>query len=369
MTDYTVAIIGTGPDPTDPSVDGFAMGYRHAEAYTADDRFSVTACVDIVPENAAVFGEEFDIPESNLFEEYTVMLDTLAPDVVSVTVPPAVHESVVVDCTQHSAVRAIHCEKPIADTWGAAQRMVQTAWRHDVQLTFNRQRRFAKPFTTAKELLDQGEIGGLERIEIGWGDFFDTGAHTIDLAGMMNDERPVDWVIAQLDYREEDIRFGTHQENQMLAHWEYDNGVSGLLSTGSTSDLVDATMVLRGTNGALRIAPEDGPMLERVDEDSRESVPVDDEGIHATGNEPEGRFGSLLHNRSIAHLGDSLSDGTEPIISGRRGLNTAEIIFAGYQSVKQRGRIDLPLEPSENALEQMVSSGSLSPMAPETEDS
>lgn len=369
MTEYTVAIIGTGPDPADPTVDGFAMGYRHAEAYTADERFTVTACADIVPENAAAFGEEFDIPDANLFEDYSTMLDTTAPDVVSVTVPPAIHEPVVVDCVRHDGVSAVHCEKPIADTWGAAQRMVQSAWRHDVQLTFNRQRRFARPFTAAKELLDDGAIGELDRIEIGWGDFFDTGAHTIDLAGMMNNERPADWVIAQLDYRNEDIRFGAHQENQMVAHWEYDNGVSGLLSTGDMTHLVDAAMVLRGTDGTIRIAPEDGSMLELVTGGSRESISVDGEGIHETGDEPESRFGSFFHDRSIAHLGDALSEGTEPVTGGRRGLNTAEIIFAGYQSVQQRGRVELPLEEAENALEQMVSSGSLSPVAPDTNES
>lgn len=361
MSQYDVAVVGTGPDPNDPTLDGFAMGYRHAEGYESDERFAVAACADIVPENAAAFAATFGVPDDAVFEDYAAMLDAVEPDVVSVAVPPAVHERVVVDCARHDAVGAVHCEKPIADTWDAARRMVETAWRYDTQLTFNRQRRFAKPFTEAKRLLDEGAIGDLRRIEIGWGDFYDTGAHTVDLAGMMNDDEPPEWVLAGLDYREEDVRFGAHQENQMLAEWGYANGVAALLATGERTGLVDAAMVLRGTEGSIRVDPDDGPTLELRQGASREAVDVDGEGIHATGDEPDDRFGSLLHDRAVAHLGDCLESGEEPVLSGRRGLNTAEVLFGGYHSVRERGRVEFPLEPADNALEAMVETGALTP--------
>ena len=177
MSSYTVAVVGTGPDPANPSVEGFAMGYRHAEAYANDDRCRLVGCADIVPENASAFADAFDLPAEHVYEDHERMLAALDPDVVSVTVPPAVHESVVVDCAR-AGVRAVHCEKPIAHDWASAQRTVQACWRHGVQLTFNRQRRFARPFTEAKRLLDDGAIGDLARVEVGWGDFYDTGAHT-----------------------------------------------------------------------------------------------------------------------------------------------------------------------------------------------
>ena len=360
MPQYEVAIVGTGPDPSNPTVEGFAMGYRHAEAYRNDERCRIVACADVVPENAAAFAETFDVPEENVYEDYEEMLHGVHPDLVSVTVPPAVHETVVVGCAKHDAVNAVHCEKPMAHTWASAQRTVQACWRTDTQLTFNRQRRFGKPFAEAKRLLDDGEIGDLRRVEIGWGDFYDTGAHTVDLAGMFNGDRPAEWVIAQLDYRDEDVRFGAHQENQMWAQWRYDNGVHGVLSTGEGGDLIDAAFLLRGTEGVVRIGVEDGPMLELDRAGERTAVDVDGETMHRAGSGDD-RFGSVFHDRVVDHVADSLETGTEPVLSGRTGLNTAEVLFGGYESVRKRGRVGLPLEIEGNPLEEMVDSGALDP--------
>lgn len=361
MCEYQVAVIGTGADPSNPTIEGFAMGYRHAEAYRNHERCRIVACADIVEENAAAFAQEFDVPEENRYADYEAMLDDVEPDLVSVTVPPALHEPIVVDCAKHDAVDAIHCEKPIAHTWESAQRTVQTCWRHRTQLTFNRQRRFAAPFVEANRLLDEGRIGRLRRIEIGWGDFYDTGAHAVDLAGMFNDDRPAEWVIAQVDYREEDIRFGAHQENQMWAQWRYENGVYGMISTGDVSDMIDAAILLRGTTGVIRIDADDGPTLELDRGGERTAIDVDGESIHYTGSEPDDRFGSHFHDRVVDHVIESLEAGEESKLSGRLGLNTAEILFAGYESARRRGRVDLPLDIDGNPLEEMVESGALSP--------
>lgn len=361
MTTYSVAVVGTGPDPENPSVEGFAMGYRHAEAFESDDRCELVGCADIVEANRDAFAETFDLPDGNAYADYEAMLADLEPDVVSVAVPPQIHEAIVVGCARSGVVDAIHCEKPMAETWGAAQRMAQTAWRHDVQLTFNRQRRFARPFTAAKDLLDDGAIGDLERVEIGWGDFFDTGAHTVDLAGMFAGDVPAEWVLAGLDYRDEDVRFGAHQENQMWAQWRYENGVYGACSTGCGTDFVGATMRLRGTDGELVIDADDGPMLELRQGGDRREVDVDGEGIHRTNAESEGRFGSHFHDRAVTELIDSLDDGTDSTLSARLGLNTAEILFAAYESVRRRGRVDLSLDVTDHPLEAMVEAGDITP--------
>ncbi|MCU4740788.1 Gfo/Idh/MocA family oxidoreductase [Natronoglomus mannanivorans] len=368
MSQFTVAIVGTGPDPTNPTVEGFAMGYRHAEAYRNNDHCRVVACADIVRENAEAFAGEFDIDDDGIFEDYTEMLETVEPDLVSVTVPPSIHEEIVVGCADSGVVDAVHCEKPMAHTFASATRMVEACNERDVQLTFNRQRRFGRPFTEANRLLDEGAIGDLERVEIGWGDFFDTGAHTVDLAGMFNDEHPAEWVIAQLDYREEDIRFGAHQENQMWAQWRYDNGVHGVMATGESASLTDAAFVLRGTEGTIRIDVEDGPMLELSRDGTCEEVDVGEENMHwapSSGNED--RFGSPFQDRSISNAVDALQTGETSQLSGEHGLKTAEILFGGYESVRRRARVDFPLEIDDNPLEEMVDSGALTP-APESSD-
>ncbi|WP_236035679.1 Gfo/Idh/MocA family protein [Haloarcula rubra] len=360
MHTYEVVVIGAGPDPANPSVDGFAMGYRHAEAFENDPRCAVVGVADVVPEHGTAFGETFDLPETAVYEDYETMLTELDPAIATVAVPPAVHHDVVVGCARSHTVDAVHCEKPMATNWPDARTMVQECWRNDVQLTFNRQRRFGKPFVEAKRLLDEGEIGDLERVEITWGDFYDIGAHTVDLAGMFNDEHGAEWVLAALDYREEDVRFGTHQENQMWAQWRYDNGVYGTLSGGEGGDFADASFVLRGTTGEIRIDVDEGPMLEVAHGGDRRAVDVDGETMHVTGSEDD-RYGSAFQDRSASEVVDAFEEDREPVISGRRGLNTAEILFAGYESVRRNGRVDLPAEIDGHPLEEMVESGRLTP--------
>ncbi|PSQ01446.1 hypothetical protein BRC92_10695 [Halobacteriales archaeon QS_4_69_31] len=68
-----------------------------------------------------------------------------------VSVPPAVHAEVVVEAVYEGDLDAIHCEKPMDLTWGGARRMAEAAWRQDVQLTFNHQRRFKPSWVAARE--------------------------------------------------------------------------------------------------------------------------------------------------------------------------------------------------------------------------
>ncbi|MFB6296174.1 MAG: Gfo/Idh/MocA family protein, partial [Halobacteriales archaeon] len=181
MSEHAVALIGTGADPDDADSSGFAMAYQHASAYDAIDGVEIVACADIVPENAEAFAGEYGIADAGVYEDYEVMLDEARPDVVSICVPPAVHAEIAIGCLHHDAVEAVHCEKPMALTWGGARRMAMEAWRRDTQLTFNHQRRFGKPFRKAKDLLDAGEVGDLERVSFAAPNIYDYGSHSIDL--------------------------------------------------------------------------------------------------------------------------------------------------------------------------------------------
>lgn len=167
---------------------------------------------------------------------------------------------------------------------------------------------------------------------------------------MFAGEPQAEWVLAQLDYREEDVRFGMHQENQMLAQREDDNGVDGLLSTGEKSGLVGAAFHLVGSDGAIRIDTDDGPMLEvrRAGSGTWETVDIDGETLHHAGTGTY-EYGNAYHQRVI----DALGSDHESELRAGNGLNTAEIIFGGYESVRQRGRVDFPLTIADNLFEAM----------------
>ncbi|WP_459191515.1 Gfo/Idh/MocA family protein [Halosimplex sp. J119] len=357
---FDVAVIGTGAEPDDPGGDGYAMAYHHANGYEKLDEVNLIACADIVRENAEAFAAEYDIDEGGIYEDYEAMLEEIEPDVVSVCVPPAIHAPICVDCIRSGAVEAIHCEKPMADTYGGAKLMAQEAERHDVQLTFNHQRRFSDAVRTAKELLDDGEIGDLQRVEFSAGvGIFDYGSHSFDLCNYFNDETPAEWVMGQIDYREENVLFGSHNENQAMVMWEYENGVHGLAGTDSTGAGGPAAAVachnrLVGSDGVIEVGPaeEDAPPLRirRHSDAEWEAVETED-GLHSW----------TFVDRAIAENVRCLREDDEPELRAENALNATEIIFATWESSRKRGRVDLPLDIDDNPLVEMVESGELTP--------
>lgn len=372
--DYTVVIVGTGTDPDDPDADGYAMAYRHATGYRRLDQCRLTACADIVPENARVFADNWGIRSEFVFEDTREMLDVVQPDIVSVCVPPHAHADVVLTITDHNAPDAIHCEKPMATTWAECREMVDVCASAGVQLTFNHQRRFGRPFRMAKQLVDDGTIGDLSRVELGGKNLYDYGSHLFDLCGYFTEQTPAEWVMAGIDYSEENLQFGAHNENQAIAQWRYEDGVSGLASTGEGSAL-SCEMRLLGDEGIVEIGGSDGP-LRVLDDGGWRTIDTGRDGVHgprATRVDaateyvaervpflsPE-RVGPPTYiDRAIEDVVTALDAGRGSELAADNALQATELIFACWESVRRRGRVDLPLDIDDNPLESMVEDGSL----------
>jgi UDP-N-acetylglucosamine 3-dehydrogenase len=359
---YSTAVIGTGTEPENPGRDGYAMAYHHAKGYTNSDDCELVACADLVSENAAAFADEFNLDADDTFTDYGEMLEMVEPDLVSVCVPPTIHGTIVLDCIQSGVVDAIHCEKPMADTYGDAKKMAEAAAEHDVQLTFNHQRRFSDAVRTAKDLLDAGEIGTLERVEfsapVG---IFDYGSHSFDLCNYFNDETPSVWVMGQVEYSEENVQFGTHNENQAIVHWEYENGVHGLAGSDSTGTGGPAAGFachnrLIGTDGVIEIGPQND------DEEELPALRIRQNGSDWSAVETQDGLHSWeFIDRAIAENIQCLRDGVEPELRAENALKATELIFATWESSRRRGRVDLPLEIDDNPLDSMVKAGDLTP--------
>lgn len=373
---YDIGFIGTGSNPNDPNREGFAMAYRHAFGYRERDDCRLIACADIVRENAEKFAAVFDIDA--IYEDYERMLTETRPDVVSVCVPPGSHADITIGCAETGIPSAIHCEKPMATTWEDCRQMVEICESKDIQLSFNHQRRFSGPVRGAKRLLSEDAIGELQRIEFSAQNLYDTGTHLFDICTYLTDGSDVEWVMGQVDYREENVWFGAHNENHGLATWRYADGTHGLAVTGEGEDFVDCYLRLRGSDGCIEIDPSDGPIL-RVDRGSGwESVSTDREGLYGVSPSLTERiveyvkdvlpFGSASEPprdaytaRAINTVIGSLEEGRRCEIDGRTTLKSTELIFASWESARRRARIELPLEIDDNPLEAMVETGELDP--------
>lgn len=343
MAQYRVGIIGCG-----------GLGRRHADGYKASPHCEVVAAVDIQQERVDAFCQEHDIPRAYL--DHRTMLQEQTPDIVSVCVWPELHAPITIDAAR-AGVQAIHCEKPMAPTWGASKEMAAMCQERAAQLTFDHQRRFGKPFLKAKELLDRGAIGELVRLEAFTYNLYDWGTHWFDMMFYYNDEQPVEWVMGQIEARGGRSVFGVMLEGQGLSFFRWRNGVYGLMITGRElmdpqTGIVQTHKVVNrliGTTGTIEVMDVEGPAVRLCGAQTGGRWETFDvgTGIHATDAISAG----------ILDLVDALQTGREPMLSARKALQSTEVIFATYESSRRRGRIDLPLETDDSAFLAMLEAG------------
>ena len=368
---YSVAIIGTGANPESRDRTGFSMGYRHASGYRRLDSCELVACADIVPESARTFAEHFDL--EHWYDDHTELLQEVDPDIVSICVPPDIHADLVIDCAELGNLDAIHCEKPMASTWGDCQEMVDACERQSVQLTINHQRRFALPVQLAKQHLDNGEIGSLKRLEWSEANLFDAGSHLFDLCDYFTDGATPTWALAAVDIDPDNRWFGVVNDAQGIATWGYNDGTVGLAATNETDEpsVVDAYLRIVGESGIIEVEPNDGPSLRIDTGDGWRPIDTGGESVYRPAQSKARMATNMVldaiprvsyelsgnpshYDRAIAHLVASLDAGVEPTISARRVMRGTELIFACYESARSRGRVDLPLTIADNPLDSMI---------------
>lgn len=334
---FKAAIIGCGRPHRQSGATGSGMSHAHAKAYNALPDAELVAVADILRTNAEAFQEEHRVP--HIYESYQQMLEAEKPDIVSICTWPHLHASMTIDCAQ-AGVRAVHCEKPMATTFGDAKRMVQACEASNTQLTFNHQRRFGAPFRKAKELLKSGRIGELQRMEARCPNLYDWGTHWFDMMFFYNDETPVEWVIGQIDLQGARQIFGAWVEAQGLSHFKFQNGVYGTLFTGFEAVPIAENRLI-GSEGIIEIGGGEGQNLRMWSKGQGDwqSLP-ESEGLHGGNN----------IQRAIADALEALKNGREPELSARRALQATELIFATWESSRRGGRVELPLTIEDSPL-------------------
>ncbi len=332
------AIIGCGrPFKSDGST-GFGMSHAHAVALKKAG-VELVAAADISEENARAFQETHGVETT--YSDYHEMLASEKFDWVSICTWPHLHADMVVAAAQ-SGARAVHCEKPMSTTYGDAKRMVAACKESNTQLTFNHQRRFGAPFQKARELVQDGAIGELKRMEARCGDLYDWGTHWIDMMFFFNDQKEVEWVFGQVDLNGARRIFGAPVEGAGLSHFHFENGVDATLITVGNSGQPNHRLI--GTKGIIEVGVDGELDLRMMNDQQAGWQNFEEKGIH----------GDNHIDMAIADGVSALHNGTTPLLSGDFALQTTEVIFATYESARRRARINLPLDIDDSPLQDML---------------
>jgi UDP-N-acetylglucosamine 3-dehydrogenase len=341
MTPYRVGFIGCGRPWKSDGATGFGMSHWHAEGYKASPDAEIVALADISVENAAAFQERHG--GDRLYTDYHEMLEKEGLDIVSICTWPHLHAEMVIAAAE-AGVKAVHCEKPMAPTFGEALTMVETCKARGVQLTFNHQRRFGAQFRKAREVLRSGAIGELVRLEGVCPNLCDWGTHWFDMMFFYNDETPAEWMIGQIDIRDGKSVFGLMHEGQGLSYVHFQNGVFGLMITGHGAEAAFGNRLM-GTEGTIEVSTSRDAPLRVWGKDQRGWEPVP---VEVIGSDLD------LVQQGVLDLIDALKTGREPELAGRRALQATELIYATYESSRRRGRVDLPLTIADSPLMALI---------------
>ena len=329
VTEIKAAIIGCG-----------GRGREHAKGYAAAENAKIIAVVDPLDEAAQFVSEKYAVEA--VYPNHAEMLAAHQPDIVSICTWTALHPQMVLDVAA-AGVKAIHCEKPMAPTWGEARRMHQACEDAGVQLTFCHQRRFAAQFVKTRNLIRDGAVGEVYRIEGFCPNLFDWGTHWFDMFNFYNGDVEAQWVMGQIDLADPRTVFGVPVESSGLSYIQYANEVHALLVTGKDHGGRCANRII-GTEGMIEVGASDGGKL-RLRRGASDWEAVSLEGVVPDKGD------TVL---SLLDSIDCLGTGREPELSSRKAYRATQLIFATYESSRQRARVTLPLEIDDSPLLDML---------------
>ncbi len=330
MSIYRVGVIGCG-----------TIARTHSNAYRDIDSTEIIAAVEPDAERRQAYGEAYGV--QSLYADYQAMLAEMSPDIVSICTWPPLHCEMVVAAAE-AGVKAILCEKPMAFSLGEADRMVAACEQAGVKLVVGHQHRFDGNVLKAIELCHQGMIGDLRWIVgyCGSRDLLSNGTHVVDLVRFLADDSPIQWVMGQLDRREDHWDFGHPAEKMAIAHIQFENGVRAFIEQGDQA-LTAYAFHLCGTEGFI---------------DINDPVPLQIISRQRGMETPEfTRVAS--HRAEIEEMITWLEGGLEHRACGRNGRLTHEALMAIMESSRTRSLVSPPLKTKESPLQLMIEQGEI----------
>lgn len=326
MPDLSVALIGCG---------GIAEAY--CEALSGVDGARVVAVVDAAAEAAARLGARIGAPSYRDLELLP------ACDAALVLTPPDTHEAL--SCALLDRGVHVLCEKPLAPTVAAAERMVSAAAAADRRLMMGSKFRFTPDVQTARRLLDEQVCGDVvlyenvfcshvdmtarwnSRPEVsGGGVLIDNGCHSVDLARYLLG--PLARVQTQFGRRVQDLPV---EDTARMLFQSSSDALGSIDLSWSVHKQTDAYVRLIGTAGTIEIGwrssrwkPIDGAW--RPFGDGYQKIPA---------------FRAQLQNFFASCRGEAA-----PIIEDTDALASVVVIDCAYRAAEQERWVTIPAPPA-----------------------
>lgn len=344
----------------------------HAKAYVNLEESEFTAVCDVNMERAKAFAERYGV---KAYTDVKEMITDTGINVVSVCTPHPLHAKVAVaaaDCGCNVLV-----EKPLAASLEDCDAIIEAGDRNNVTIGTLVQRRFYRPCMRIKKAIDDGKIGkpvlGIVTV-LSWRDkaYYESdpwrgtwegegggvlvtqATHQLDLLQwyMGSDIDEVYGVWKNLNHPYIEV------EDTAVAIVKFKSGaIASIVASNSQNPGIYGKVHIFGENGASVGVQTDGGAMFIAGMSSIAEAPYNDiwnvEGeadrLEEMKKEDEEFFFSVdfmhyYHQLQIEDFLKAVIEGRKPLVDGREGRKTVELINAIYRSTKENRPIKFPLK-------------------------
>ena len=333
MGKYRSAIVGCGRIASLFSKDNLRGGVvTHAAMYKDNPETELVAACDIDKKKLEEFGSTWEMKA--LYTDFEEMLKNENIDIVSICTWDTTHYELVMLAAKYG-VKAIFCEKPIADNLSKADEMVALCKEKGIVFAVNHSRRWDNFEHKIKDYIVSGKLGEIQCVSAYYtAGIANTGTHLLDLLGFFFDE--VKWVWANSDGVIEGA------DPTLDGCMFFNKGFSCFLHGMDVNAYVIFEIDIYGKKGRLRIK-NSGFNLQawEVIDSPRFSGYKE---LKETSPFVQGGYKDVLKN-ALKDIVKCIETKTMPFSSGGDGLKTLELICALHASLEKNGKkVFLPLE-------------------------
>ncbi|HRW07577.1 MAG TPA: Gfo/Idh/MocA family oxidoreductase [Caldilineaceae bacterium] len=338
------------------------MSRNHVNGYLITGRYEIAALADLNESAMADMDERFSL-STNHYTDAREMLATENLDVVSICTWHGGHAPWTIAAAAYHP-KAILCEKPMADTLGAAEQMLVACRRNGVKLAIAHQRRFLPAYTLAKQLIADGALGKVELIQSFGGDGLPNySSHQTDMYRYLLSDDECIWVMGNIERKTDMYERNTRIEDCAMAVFQFQSGPRALILSDLIPNHYQGAKIF-GSEGMIDMTTEQ-LMLMNADTGGKWQL-----------HEPDGKFFTLKEKGSrfeweegAAGQADELADWIEGKIETHRGAaengyKALQMIHAVYESARMHEKVVMPVRTRVNPLDLMVESGHLVPERP-----
>jgi predicted dehydrogenase len=321
---YKAAVIGCGrigfEFDKDPKRKYIAT---HTSAYCAFSQTQLVSICDIKKEKLDICKKKFNV---SCYTDFKEMLKKEKIDILSICTPAPSHYYIIKEAVKYP-LKAIFCEKPLAENLKEAEEIVKLCKKYKVILQIDHQRRFDPLHIKLKNMIEKKVMGGVQKaIFLYTAGIKNTGSHMFDLLRFFFKEP--EWVEAFFVKKKEDpdldglVKFKNGPVVSFLAC-----NVKKYLIFELDCLLEKGRFILKNSGFSLEFfTSEDSRYFSGYKELKKSKVPFN---IYYKRN-------FMVY--AIKHLVDCIRHQKPSISSGEDGLKALRLIEASIHSAKKNGK-------------------------------